>query len=247
MIEEQERNIIKRNEDELKREYFVACLGGLLSTVIYDENGKEIQWDVNNPNYMSEGSIKSHCIMILLFKKEYMSCFRFNELTIGELSFLSKRINIFLEWYKRTKKIHKALYGRALNLQLKSWAREIESAKLAKINIKACLEEMRKETQNKNAQELTEREKEYYNKAIAKGMAEKTQTGYKWIYENGNVTSLAFFLEKIFAPKGVGSTPNERLQSLWNVTRLDRAFDRNKNVKAPQKWRIEIEQLFTTE
>lgn len=237
---------------------FTKLIGGIIGTVIYDENGEMQTWDTENPVMKTEQELKIMCITIILvknlLKKEDLN---FNDFSLGQLKSLNLRISIFLEWYKKHKEKHKGLYSRALNIQLQSWEKEIKGAILLKMNL-ICIDEeikgeynVRKEettvTDKKNLQELTEREKEYYNKAITKGMAKKTQTGYKWIYCKGNVTSLAFFLEKIFAPKGVGIVPNKRLENLWSVSRLDRAFDRNRTVKKPQEWRFAIEQLFTTE
>lgn len=238
---------------------FTELVGGIINTVIYDENGEMHTWDTENPVMRTEKELKIMCKFIInlknfLFKEIGLN---FNDFSLGQLKPLNLRISIFLEWYKKHKEKHKGLYSRALNIQLQSWEKEIKEAILLKMNL-ICFDEeikgeynVRKEettvTDKKNLQELTELEKEYYNKAITKGMAKKTQTGYKWIYCNGNVTSLAFFLEKIFAPKGVGIVPNKRLENLWSVARLDRAFDRNRTVKKPQEWRFAIEQLFTTE
>lgn len=238
---------------------FTMIVGVILNTVIYDENGEMHTWDTENPGLKTEKELKIMCkdiinVKNILFKEVGLN---FNDFSLDQLKPLKLRISIFLEWYKKHKEKHKGLYSRALNIQLQSWEKEIKEAILLKTNL-ICIDEeikgeynVRKEettvTDKKNLQELTEREKEYYNKAITKGMAKKTQTGYKWIYRNGNVTSLAFFLEKIFAPKGVGIVPNKRLENLWSVSRLDRAFDRNRTVKKPQEWRFAIEQLFTTE
>ena len=239
--------------------YFTKLVGGIIDTVIYDENGEMQTWDTENPVMRTERELKIMCESIIRVKNIFLKKdgLNFNDLSLGQLKLLNLRISIFLEWYKKHKEKHKGLYSRALNIQLQSWEKEIKEAILLKTNL-ICIDEeikgeynVRKEettvTDKKNLQELTEREKEYYNKAITKGMAKKTQTGYKWIYCKGNVTSLAFFLEKIFAPKGVGIVPNKRLENLWSVSRLDRAFDRNRTVKKPQEWRFEIEQLFTTE
>ena len=92
---------------------------------------------------------------------------------------------------------------------------------------------------------ITKKEVECYEKAINSGMAEKTEDGYKWLYNNGSKASLAYFLYKLFNPNGTGQIPYQRLNKLWNVTRLDSALSQTLNAKHPQRWRTQIESLFT--
>lgn len=92
---------------------------------------------------------------------------------------------------------------------------------------------------------LTEREKEYYERAIANEMAKKTETGYKWLYNNGSKASLIYFLNKIFSPNGTKQIPFTRLGNLWGRSRLDSALDKAINVKDPQPWRTDIDRIFT--
>jgi hypothetical protein len=93
-------------------------------------------------------------------------------------------------------------------------------------------------------EELTEREKQYYEKAIKQGMAIKTDSGYKWLYCSGSKVSLVYFLSKVFCPKGVEQIPFKRLNNLWGVSRLDSANDQLANAKKPQRWRQHIDNLF---
>lgn len=93
-------------------------------------------------------------------------------------------------------------------------------------------------------EELTEREKQYYEKAITQGMAIKTDSGYKWLYCSGSKVSLVYFLSKVFCPKGVEQIPFKRLNNLWGVSRLDSANDQLANAKKPQQWRQHIDNLF---
>ena len=92
---------------------------------------------------------------------------------------------------------------------------------------------------------ITQKEVECYEKAINSGMAEKTEDGYKWLYNNGSKASLAYFLYKLFNPNGTGQIPYQRLNKLWNVTRLDSALSQTLYAKHPQPWRTQIESLFT--
>lgn len=92
---------------------------------------------------------------------------------------------------------------------------------------------------------LTKDEALYYNKAIKKKMAQESENGYKWLYNNGSKASLAYFLYKLFNPNGTGQIPYQRLNKLWNVKRLDSALSQTLNAKHPQRWRTQIESLFT--
>lgn len=90
----------------------------------------------------------------------------------------------------------------------------------------------------------TEREKEYFAKAIEAGLMEKTNSGYKWLHNNGLKASLGYFLNRVFNPKGTAQIPYQRMENLFNVTRLDTATDQALTAKKPQKWRKEIDTLF---
>ena len=136
------------------------------------------------------------------------------------------------------------------------WVRFIECKKYLEANIKALLEEyglnsgepqqMTKLVVDDNLpSKITQKEVECYEKAINSGMAEKTEDGYKWLYNNGSKASLAYFLYKLFNPNGTGQIPYQRLNKLWNVTRLDSALSQTLNAKNPQRWRTQIESLFT--
>ena len=98
---------------------------------------------------------------------------------------------------------------------------------------------------NNSLSKLTKAEVEYYGKAVKSGMAEKTEDGYKWKYNNGSKASLAYFLNKIFNPDGTGQIPFKKLEVLWEVSRLDSALDKAINAKNPQQWRTDIDKLFT--
>lgn len=93
-------------------------------------------------------------------------------------------------------------------------------------------------------EKLTEKEFLSYGKAIKRGMAEKTENGYKWLYKNGSLASLAYFINKIFNSDGTGRIPYKRLQRLWNVNRLDSAVSRLFNAKGTQEWEKKIDELF---
>ena len=68
--------------------------------------------------------------------------------------------------------------------------------------------------------------------------------GYEWVHNNGMKASLGYFLNKVFNPKGTAQIPYQRMESLFNVSRLDTAIAQALTVKTPQKWRKEIDVLF---
>lgn len=94
---------------------------------------------------------------------------------------------------------------------------------------------------SKKVLELTEKQSFYINEAINRGLIEKTDS-YKW---NGKKASLAYFLEKVFAPQKTEQMPYKRLEIMFNVSRLDSALTQVYNAKKPQKWRIDIDKIFS--
>ena len=105
-------------------------------------------------------------------------------------------------------------------------------------------EQSQPETRPNEAQQRAEREKLYFDAAIKGGLMQETETGYKWIYQNGNKASLAYFLMKIYNPNGLGKTPYKEMETLFSVTRLDRATQQLLEAKNTQKWREKIDELF---
>ena len=97
---------------------------------------------------------------------------------------------------------------------------------------------------NKQPQQETEREKEYFAKAIQAGLMKKDGENYKWLHNNGLQSSLGYFLKMVFNPKGTAQIHYKRMENLFKVSRLDSAIDRALSVKKPQKWRKEIDVLF---
>ena len=88
------------------------------------------------------------------------------------------------------------------------------------------------------------REKKYFAKAIEAGLMEKDGDSYRWLHNDGLKASLAYFLKRVFNPKGTAQISYQRLEVLFGVTRLDTALDQALTVKKPQKWRTEIDNLF---
>ena len=75
---------------------------------------------------------------------------------------------------------------------------------------------------------------------------EKTDTGYKWLYNlnnKGSKASLAYFLVKVYSPDNTTQTPYTPLGALFGVSRLDSAADSVFNAINPQPWRAKIDEL----
>ena len=114
---------------------------------------------------------------------------------------------------------------------------------------KTIIDELKKELLNLNETEklqsiMTENVKKYFTKAIEAGLMQEEVNGYKWLHNKGMKASLGYFLHKVFNPNGTTQIPYKRVESLFNVFRLDVAIDQALTVKKPQKWRNEIDTLF---
>ena len=96
----------------------------------------------------------------------------------------------------------------------------------------------------KKPQRVTGHEQNLFVKAIERGLMEKTDSGYRWLHNNGMKASLGYFLKRVFDPNGTTPIPYQRMENLFNVSRLDSAIDKALTAKKPQKWRIEIDALF---
>lgn len=95
------------------------------------------------------------------------------------------------------------------------------------------------EANEKEPEELTEREIKYYGKAIEAGMAKKTEQGYKWLDSN---VSFGYFINKVHRPKATERLPYKRMEKLWNIKRLDSAVNQSADWK--QKRKKDIDALF---
>ena len=98
----------------------------------------------------------------------------------------------------------------------------------------------------------TDEQKQAWKKAIKNGFMEPTSNGFKW--KLNPACTLAYFCGKLFGYKrannnGVlqnvgGQVPYDILESMFNVTRLDRALSQLYDAKKPQAWRKQIDKLF---
>lgn len=113
------------------------------------------------------------------------------------------------------------------------------------VKVKSLLEgKTQQNNDNKQPQQETEREREYFAKAIQAGLMKKDGENYKWLHNNGLKSSLGYFLKMVFNPKGTAQIHYKRMENLFKVSRLDSAIDRALSVNKPQKWRKEIDDLF---
>lgn len=71
------------------------------------------------------------------------------------------------------------------------------------VKVKSLLEgKTQQNNDNKQPQQETEREKEYFAKAIQAGLMKKDGENYKWLHNNGLQSSLGYFLKWCLTPKG---------------------------------------------
>lgn len=89
-----------------------------------------------------------------------------------------------------------------------------------------------------------ERERRYFDAAIKAGFMEKTETGYRWIFQKGRQVSLAYFLSQIYNPDRLSKTPFKELEALFNVKHLAKTTYCIDEVNKIQKWRGAIDNLF---
>ena len=98
----------------------------------------------------------------------------------------------------------------------------------------------------------TPRAEKYFNRAIELGYMKKQAPcgeGYKWIWggNRGAKARLAYFLERVFCPKPtdkIRGADRVWLEKLFDVTRLDRAFDQNADAgksESVREWRGKID------
>ncbi len=90
----------------------------------------------------------------------------------------------------------------------------------------------------------SDREIKYFARAVEAGLMRESNGGYTWLHKGGRKASLGYFIHEVFNPKGTEQIPYQRLEKLFNITRLDVALDQAINSKTPQKWRPEIDVLF---
>ncbi len=83
-------------------------------------------------------------------------------------------------------------------------------------------------------------------RAIGAGMIESTSEGLKWrgIGSVGTQMQLAYFCKCAWCPRNTEVLPETAINSLFNVKRIGNYVGRLIDVKKPQKWRAQIDELF---
>ena len=94
-----------------------------------------------------------------------------------------------------------------------------------------------------NKEPSTKRAKKAFAAAMEAGYMQKTDTGYKWLYNRGSQSSLVYFLVKAYDPDNTEETPFIALGKLFGVSRLDSHAYQVDEVKKEQKWRAKIDEL----
>ncbi len=90
----------------------------------------------------------------------------------------------------------------------------------------------------------TERARLCFAKAFEAGFMERTETGYKWLFQNGSKATLAYFTEKVFCPQITDTYPEVLINKLFGVSRIGKARTQVYDARKPQVWRNQIDRLF---
>lgn len=92
----------------------------------------------------------------------------------------------------------------------------------------------------------TERAQKYFARAIEAGLMSITPDGLpRWEGKRGSVAMLGYFLERVYCPNNTEKLPEQALNRLFGVARIGSAITQLHNAKKLQKWRKEIDKLFT--
>ena len=78
---------------------------------------------------------------------------------------------------------------------------------------------------------------------MTRGWAERYRGGYKWRLEPK--ASLAYFIKKVYDPKGTKRIPFKKMEQIWYETRLDSSLGKAINAKKTQEWKREIDSFFS--
>lgn len=92
----------------------------------------------------------------------------------------------------------------------------------------------------------TEQARKYFARAIEAKYMTPTANGYKWEFggKRGGLARLGYFLYKTLCPTNTEQIPQQAVNRLFGVKRIDSAIAQVHNAKKPQKWRSEIDKLF---
>ena len=150
---------------------------------------------------------------------------------------------IMLErWTKLFEGVIKRLQGVSVGLVLEDVAVKYFD-KNGRLDLSCLTENQPNTAENQPQEPSTDRARKAFAAAVKAGFMEKTDTGYKWIYNRGSKASLAYFLVKTYSPDNTSQTPFTALGVLFGVSRLDSHADQATQAKKEQKWRAKIDEL----
>ncbi len=92
--------------------------------------------------------------------------------------------------------------------------------------------------------ELPERARKYFAKAIEARFMDENGDRYKWLFNGGSTACLAYFLKLVYDPDGCRTIPFKQLGHMFGVKRLDVALGQALNAKKKQRWRVEMDTFF---
>lgn len=89
----------------------------------------------------------------------------------------------------------------------------------------------------------TDRAQKYFARAVERGYMTRTTTGYKWSFggRRGSLVRLGYFLVKVLCPTNTEQIPQQAVNKLFGVNRIDSAIAQMQNAKKPQKWKAVID------
>lgn len=165
---------------------------------------------------------------------------------IDAIDDLDKKIIRLIQW--KTDSDNRTEYEGELKIRFNKWiVNRINDIKLEKENIRELPKPVKESTEETMLlpEELnTERARKYFTKAIECKYMEKTENGYRWLYDNGSKVSLAYFCNDVFCPNNIEKLPETSLNKLFNITRLGSALYQIYNAKKPPKWKRGLEEFF---
>lgn len=147
-------------------------------------------------------------------------------------------------WANLLEGVIKRLQG--VNIGSKVDAAVMYFEKHGRLDLSCLAENQPNAAKNQPQEPSTDRAKKAFAAAVEAGFMEKTDTGYKWLYNlnnKGSKASLAYFLVKVYSPDNTTQTPYTPLGALFGVSRLDSAADSVFNAINPQPWRAKIDEL----
>ena len=199
-----------------------------------------IKWGKNSKNTKYEGELKT------IFNEKLCSItLQEIQKEVDEIDDLDEKIIRLIQWKTN---IDCIVEDEELKSRFDKWINEyinnIERKKEYIQELPKPVKESNEETMLLPEELNTERARKYFTKAIECKYMEKTENGYRWLYDNGSKVSLAYFCNNVFCPKNIEKLPETSLNKLFNITRLGSALYQIYNAKKPPKWERELKEFF---